>query len=241
MFEHLPAWPTAENDDDDDEPQATRVIAMRHGETAWNVASRVQGQLDVPLNEQGEWQVKRLARAVGDEGIGRIYSSDLLRAWQTAAAVAEQLGLTVTPDTGLRERGFGVFEGMTFQEIRERWPAQSERWRRRDPDFRPEGGESLNDFSTRCVAAASRLAGAHPGETIALVAHGGVMDCLYRAAARLALDAPRSWQLGNASINRLLYTPRGFNLIGWSDCQHLEGGTRDEIEDRDGAEAGAGR
>jgi 2,3-bisphosphoglycerate-dependent phosphoglycerate mutase len=81
------------------------------------------------------------------------------------------------------------------------------------------------------VATASRLAAAHPGETIALVAHGGVMDSLYRAASRVALDAPRSWQLGNASINRLLYTPQGFTLVGWSDTYHLEEASLDESTD----------
>ena len=81
---------------------------------------------------------------------------------------------------------------------------------------------------------ATRLAAAHPGETIALVAHGGVMDCFYRAASRLELQAPRSWQLGNASINRLLYAPGGFSLIGWSDTQHLDGGSLDESNDRVG-------
>jgi probable phosphoglycerate mutase len=77
----------------------------------------------------------------------------------------------------------------------------------------------------------ARLAAAHPGQTIAVVAHGGVMDCLYRAAARLELDAPRSWQLGNASINRLLYTPQGFTLVGWSDTYHLEEVSLDESVD----------
>ena len=77
----------------------------------------------------------------------------------------------------------------------------------------------------------TRLAAAHPGQTIAVVAHGGVMDCLYRAAARLDLDAPRSWQLGNASINRLLYTPQGFTLVGWSDTYHLEEVSLDESVD----------
>lgn len=240
-----PAQPIREDAVGRDEPLPTRVIAIRHGETAWNVASRVQGQLDVPLNRHGEWQVRRLARAVAEEGITALYSSDLLRAWQTAAAVAGPLGLVAVADVGLRERGFGIFEGLTFQEIRERWPAESERWRRRDPAFGPQGGENLIDFSARCVSAATRLAVAHPGETIALVAHGGVMDCLYRAATRVALDAPRSWQLGNASINRLLHTPGGFTLIGWSDTGHLDGeavqNESDEIHDRNpGQAAGTG-
>ena len=215
----------------DDHPQVTRVLAIRHGETAWNVDTRIQGQLDIPLNETGRWQAHRLALAVAEEGIDAVYSSDLLRAWQTAQAVGRGCGRAVVADTGLRERGFGVFEGLTFAEIALRWPEQSARWRRRDPTFGADGGEVLNDFYARCVATATRLASAHPGQTIALVAHGGVMDCLYRAASHLALDAPRSWELGNASINRLLYTPEGFTVIGWSDTYHLEDGSLDDSDD----------
>ena len=211
--------------------QATRILAIRHGETAWNVDTRIQGQLDIPLNETGRWQAHRLALAVSDEDIAAVYASDLLRAYETAQSVAKGTGQPIVTDVGLRERGFGEFEGLTFKEIEQRWPEQSERWRRRDPDFGPGGGETLRDFYARCVTSATRLAAAHPGETIAIVAHGGVMDCLYRAASRVGLDAPRSWQLGNASINRLLYTPQGFTLVGWSDTYHLEDLSLDESTD----------
>ncbi len=211
--------------------QATRVLAIRHGETAWNVDSRIQGQLDVPLNEFGRWQAHRLALAVSDEGIDAVYASDLLRAMQTAQAVAAGTGREIVTDPGLRERGFGVFEGMTYAEIQQRYPEMSERWRQRDPTFGAPGGETLRDFFDRSVATVTRLALAHPGQTIAVVSHGGVMDALYRAAARVALDAPRSWQLGNASINRLLHTPQGFTLVGWSDTFHLEDESLDETSD----------
>jgi probable phosphoglycerate mutase len=219
---------------DPQDPQAqqiTRVLAIRHGETEWNVDNRIQGQLNIPLNETGRWQAHRLALALAEEAIDAVYSSDLLRALETAQAVSAGSGRSIVTDTGLRERGFGEFEGLTFKEVEQRWPEQSERWRKRDPEFGPEGGEMLRDFYARCVATATRLAAAHPGETIALVAHGGVMDCLYRAASRVALDAPRSWQLGNASINRLLYTPQGFTLVGWSDTYHLEDNSLDESTD----------
>jgi len=218
--------------------QVTRVLAIRHGETAWNVDSRIQGQLDVPLNDIGRWQAHRLALAVSDEGIDAIYASDLLRAMQTAQAVAAGCGREITTDPGLRERGFGVFEGMTYTEIQQRYPEMSERWRKRDPTFGAPGGETLRDFFDRSVATVTRLALAHPGQTIAVVSHGGVMDALYRAASRIALDAPRSWQLGNASINRLLHTPQGFTLVGWSDTFHLEDDSLDETSD---GETGAER
>lgn len=217
--------------------QITRIIAIRHGETAWNVDTRIQGQLDVPLNERGRWQAQRLAAAVADEGIAAVYASDLTRAVETALAVGEGSGQDIVTDSGLRERHFGEFEGFTWREIEQRWPAQSERWRKRDLDFAPEGGETLRQFYERCVATATRLAAAHPGETIAVVAHGGVMDCLYRAASRIDLQAPRSWQLGNASINRLLFTPEGFMLVGWSDSSHLDAESMDESADRVGSAA----
>lgn len=217
--------------------QATRILAIRHGETEWNVDGRIQGQLDVPLNAMGRWQVHRLALAVADEQIAAIYSSDLLRAFETAQAVARGSGQPINTDTGLRERGFGTFEGLSFDEVRQRWPEMSDRWRKRDPEFGPPGGETLNQFFERSVATATRLAALHPGETIALVAHGGVMDCLYRAASRLALDAPRSWQLGNAAINRLLYTPQGFTLVGWSDDYHLDDDAMGEFGGADPAPA----
>ena len=211
--------------------QATRVLAIRHGETAWNVDTRIQGQLDVPLNDIGRWQAHRLALAVSDEGIDAVYASDLLRAMQTAQAVAAGTGREIVTDPGLRERGFGVFEGLTYAEIQQRFPEMSERWRKRDPTFGAPGGETLRDFFDRSVATVTRLALAHPGQTIAVVSHGGVMDALYRAAARVALDAPRSWQLGNASINRLLHTPQGFSLVGWSDTFHLEDDSLDDTSD----------
>jgi probable phosphoglycerate mutase len=202
--------------------EPTRILAIRHGETAWNVDTRIQGQLDVPLNDNGRWQAERLAQALAEETLAAVYASDLARAHETALAVARVANLPVRRERGLRERGFGRFEGLTFAEIEQRWPEESLRWRRRESDFGPGGGETLREFYARCTQAAARIAAAHPGETIALVAHGGVMDCLYRAALRIELQAPRTWQLGNASINRLLYTADGFSLVGWADTQHLD-------------------
>jgi probable phosphoglycerate mutase len=203
----------------------TRVLALRHGQTAWNAEARMQGQLDIPLNDEGRKQAERAARALQGEGIEAIYSSDLSRASETAQLIARALGLAVRFDADLRERCFGIFQGQTWAEIEAHSPESCQRWRQRDLAFAPEGAETIPQFYARCTQAAQRIAQAHPGQTIALVAHGGVMDCLYRAASRLALDAPRSWSLENASINRLLHTPGGFTLVGWNDTLHLEAET----------------
>jgi len=201
--------------------EITRLIAVRHGETAWNVDTRIQGQLDIGLNATGLWQARRVGQALADEDIGVIYASDLSRAWQTAQEIAKPHGLTVQPEPGLRERAFGRFEGMSFAEIEATLPEQARRWRERDPEFEPEGGESLLVFRDRVTRIASKLAARHPGQLVTLVAHGGVMDVLYRAATRQELQAPRTWQLGNAAINRMLWTAEGFSLVGWSDTAHL--------------------
>ncbi len=210
---------------------ATRIVAVRHGETAWNVDTRLQGHQDIALNATGRWQAERVARALADEGIAAIYTSDLQRAFDTAQAISRVTGVPVVSDRRLRERAFGDFETLTHADIESRWPDSARRWRQRDPDFAPAGGESLRGFHARCVAAAAQLAEAHPEQTIAIVAHGGVMDCLYRAATRLDLQAPRSWPLGNAGINRLLYSAEGFTLVGWSDTRHLDEAARDETSD----------
>jgi 2,3-bisphosphoglycerate-dependent phosphoglycerate mutase len=202
-------------------PAITRITAIRHGETAWNVATRIQGQLDVSLNETGYWQAEQAGIAMASEHVDAIYSSDLARAYETALAVAKHHGLTVQVDRGLREREFGIFQGKTFAEIEAQLPEQALKWRKRVPDFAPEGGESLLQFRERVTQCLSQLVNQNTGKHIIVVSHGGVMDVIYREATGLDLQAPRTWQLGNASINRVLFNGEHFSLVGWSDTSHL--------------------
>jgi probable phosphoglycerate mutase len=193
------------------------------------VDTRIQGQLDIPLNDTGRWQAERLARALAArEAIDVVYTSDLLRAWETACPVAEATGAPLHTDEGLRERGFGSFQGKTFTEIEAAMPDEARRWRQRDPFWAPPGGESLTAMRRRVIETLHALASRHVGEQIVLVAHGGVMDVLYRAATGQELQAPRTWLLGNTAINRLLWSPEGLSLVGWSDTSHLDDETLDE-------------
>jgi 2,3-bisphosphoglycerate-dependent phosphoglycerate mutase len=209
--------------------EATRIIAVRHGETAWNVDARIQGQLDIQLNETGRWQARRVGWALASEPVTAVYSSDLCRAHETAHWISQQLGVPVTAHQGLRERRFGMFEGRTFDEIHQTWPDHAHNWRKRIPEWEPpEGGESLIQLRERVSRTMQDLAGRHPGEQIVVVAHGGVLDTLYRIATGQEVNSPRTWQLPNGAINRLLWTPQGFTLVGWSDTQHLEHAAVDE-------------
>jgi probable phosphoglycerate mutase len=210
--------------------EPTRILAIRHGETAWNVDTRLQGHLDIPLNDVGLRQAQHLAQAlVQRDAIDAIYASDLSRAHTTAQAIAQRVGQNVTTHAGLRERHFGAFQGRTFAEIEVELPEHAWHWRKRTPEWTPpDGGESLVALRERIVATVYELAARHPGQQVVMVAHGGVLDILYRAATRLDLQAPRTWALTNTAVNRLLWTPQGLSLVGWGDTTHLDTLAKDE-------------
>lgn len=203
--------------------QVTRIIVLRHGETAWNHDTRIQGHTDIDLNDTGRWQAAQLGKALADEPLAAVYASDLKRAFATGEAVAQAQGLHAQAEPGLRERCFGSLEGLTWLEIETQHPAHSQAWRTRVPDWAPPGGgESLMVLRERIMGTLNALAQRHPDQQIAVVAHGGVLDIIYRAATGLELQAPRSWLLKNAAINRVLWTPQSLTLVGWGDVAHLE-------------------
>jgi probable phosphoglycerate mutase len=207
---------------------ATRLLLIRHGETAWNAEHRVQGHLDIPLSTTGIRQsaqlADRLAGGGGHEPIDAIIASDLARAWLTAQPLAQRLGQTLIAEPRLRERHFGCFEGHTVEQIAAMWPAQFAAWRARDPAWAMPEGESGTAFIARVFDALQDIVRTYRGRTVALVTHGGVLDVAYRAACRLAWDAPREHAMLNASINRLDASapPLQLALVAWGDVGHLQ-------------------
>jgi len=203
----------------------TNILLIRHGETAWNAVRRLQGHLDIALNDEGVRQAQALARALADEPLAAIVSSDLQRAVQTAQAAAEHHPLQVQQDAQLRERAYGVFEGMLYADIERQYPVQFAAWQARDADaMMPHGeriAESFRQFYQRCIAAITEWAGRYPGKTIAIVAHGGVLECAYRAAKGMSLDSPRDFQVRNASINRFTLAGGQLSLDSWGEVDHL--------------------
>jgi probable phosphoglycerate mutase len=209
------------------------IILIRHGETAWNAERRLQGHLDIPLNAEGERQAKLLAEALAPETIDLVVASDLQRARQTAQAVATPRGMAVHSEPGLRERCYGGFEGLLYSEIEQRFPAEFAAWQARDIDgVLPSGkncGETFRAFYTRSTDAILALAAAHPGRTLALVAHGGVLECAYRMALGLPLETPRDFKVFNASINRFRVEDGKLILQSWGEVAHLQPAVLDEL------------
>lgn len=212
-------------------PRRCRICLVRHGETPWNAERRLQGHLDVPLNEVGFGQAEATARSLQGGRFAAIYASDLTRALQTAAPAARDLGLETQPSAALRERHYGLFQGLTYDEAAERHPDAYARFRAREATFAfPDGGESLADFAARIGAALKALAHRHLGEQILVVTHGGVLDIAHRLASKLPLEAPRDFPILNAALNWLEYDGDGpaWHLVAWGVQDHLAS-ARDEL------------
>lgn len=210
------------------------LLLIRHGETAWNAEHRIQGQLDTPLSATGVWQAAQLARRLAAESIDAIVTSDLSRARLTAEPLAAACGLELVVDPRLKERHFGVFEGRTVDEIAATMPDHFTAWRQRDPAWAMPSGESGLQFIERVLGGLRDIAAKFAGSTVAVVAHGGVLDVAYRHACGLAWDAPRRHQMLNASLNRVraLASARAalglsIEIVDWGDVMHL-GAARDE-------------
>lgn len=205
-----------------------RLCLVRHGETDWNAGKRIQGQLDIALSTAGHAQARATANALKDEGFAAIYTSDLTRARQTAEATAHLARLPITLEPGLRERHFGLFQGLTYEEAEAQYPADYARHKARDPRFTPAGGESLLDFARRVSAACDAIVRRHPGAAVAIFTHGGVLDILHRQAAGKPLDTPRDFAIPNCGIAWIEVAGGCWTLLSWAERGHLEA-ARDEL------------
>ena len=187
----------------------TKLLLARHGETDWNREHRWQGHSDTPLNDRGREQARALADELAEEPVVAIYSSDLLRAYETARAVAERKGLDVIVDRDLREIHLGDWEGLTSTEIEERWPDDLSRWRAGDPVL-GRGGETPEQLRERVLGAAHRIAAAHPGEQVLVVSHGGALRALAIHADAIVHDQ----RLENCGVLRIVFENGAFRGVG---------------------------
>lgn len=202
--------------------KATRLCIVRHGETAWNAEHRVQGQLDIPLNDVGLRQAQAVGKVLGKERFDVIYASDLERTRQTAAPTARLLAMEVLLDKELRERHYGMFERLTYAEVKVKHAAEYARFAARDPDFDFRGGESLTAFTARSLAALAKIAGAHEGGQVLIFTHGGVLDELYRHVNGLPVSSIRNFGIPNCGLNRVEFALARWQIQAWADVAHLE-------------------
>jgi 2,3-bisphosphoglycerate-dependent phosphoglycerate mutase len=199
----------------------TRFIVVRHGETQWNVESRIQGHGDSPLTADGVAQAEAIAERLAEERFDVLIASDLGRARQTAERIARRCGHRVVADPRLRERCFGVGEGLTYGELDVQWPDVFSRVRETDPDFVIPGGESRRQFHERVRDAFHALAMEHDARRVAVVAHGGVLAALYRLIHGIPVAKPHPIPIVNASYNALAFEAGAWSMEAWDDVAHL--------------------
>ncbi|WP_398313742.1 histidine phosphatase family protein [Zoogloea sp.] len=201
----------------------TRICLVRHGETAWNAERRLQGHIDIPLNDIGLAQARATAASLTNQSFEAAYASDLLRARQTADAIATRCTLQPAIDARLRERHYGVFQALTYDEARARFPEDYQHFESRDPEFVfPGGGESLRQFAARIHEALHDIATRHQGGTVLVVTHGGVLDVAHRLATGKPLETPRDFTIPNAALNWIERDGVDWRLIAWAEQRHLK-------------------
>ena len=202
--------------------KVTRICFVRHGETNWNIEQRLQGQMDLALNATGEAQAVAVGRRFVGSTATALFSSDLLRARQTAQPIAEALHLPIVLLPALRERHFGRCEGMTLEEISHQYDDDARAIQCHDPDYAsPGGGESRRQHQVRILGCIEHLVREHAGQSIVVVTHGGALDVIYRRARQLPLEAPRDYPIPNAGINWIAIDGEQWSIERWGDDAHL--------------------
>jgi probable phosphoglycerate mutase len=203
------------------------IYLIRHGETDHNRAGLAMGHLDSPLNEQGLRQARQTAAWLRRHPSARILSSDLARARDTAAPLAEALGLSVEPDPRLRELSFGIFEGRSIPDCEQEHPEIVARWRSGDFDFAPPGGESRRALMQRTRAVLDEMLAA-PEEHIALVTHGGTLNALHTHLIEDGHpEAPRerihrAFRFHNASVSMAAHASDHWRFLVVNSTFHLD-------------------
>lgn len=200
-----------------------RLFLVRHGETEPNRLGLALGRADVPLNERGRWQARRLAEALRQEPIAAVYSSPLRRALDTAGAIAEPHGLAVEVEPGLVEMDIGQTEGLTFAQVRSGYPGLLERWLSEDGPNQPmPGGERLSDVQARAWQAVEELRQRHSGETVAVVSHNFVILSILVKALGVELAQFRRLSHAVAAIALLDWRGDQVRVVRLNDTCHLE-------------------
>lgn len=178
---------------------------MRHGETVWNRERRYQGQSDIPLTDEGRTQAIILSERLKNEKIDVIYASDLSRTIETAEIIAKYHGLKVLTAPLMRELSFGIWEGMTYDEIIQKWPKEYKEWQDDPYNKKPPEGETLSELCQRASKFLMETAKKHPESRILVVSHAGPIRAVLSVLLNLRQDFFWKFKISNTSLTIIEY------------------------------------
>jgi broad specificity phosphatase PhoE len=201
----------------------TRLTIVRHGETEWNVAMRLQGKQDSPLTKLGRKQAEHAAKALRQRQFNVLFCSDQGRAVETAKIIIVYHNLELNLNVNLRERNFGIMEGLTRDEVAIKYPEVHEGYMKRKSHFQVPEGESLVQLYSRVTSELQSIAEKWEGKNILVISHGGVLDCAMRMVFGISLDTRRNFSIFNASLNTFLYKNNQWDLEEWGNIEHFRG------------------
>jgi len=200
----------------------TRLLLVRHGSTIWNEAHRIQGHFDAPLSAEGIWQAQRLAQALAGEALDAIHTSSLSRAQITAREIARLHQVPVISEPALRERCYGLWEGLTPEEIARDYPEEARLWRAGDYEFAPPGGESLKDVLSRLARFFNDLLQAKRGQSLLLVSHANALSLALCCLLQRPLEERHALLPANASVSEVQIAGDKATLVRFNDLSHLK-------------------
>jgi broad specificity phosphatase PhoE len=206
----------------------TRIILIRHGQTEWNRQDLIRGQVDVPLDDTGLAQAAATAARIAAEWKpAALYSSPLRRAVQTAELIADRLGLEVRTVSGFNDMNFGQWQGLSYSEVRQRWPEVSQAWLTAPQTVTFPNGESLARVRQRGVSALQQVIEQHPNQDAVIVGHTVLNRVLLCAV--LGLDDSHHWRIGQdtCAVNTIEWREGVFFVGSINDTCHLRPGVHE--------------
>ncbi len=200
---------------------ATEITIIRHGETIWNAQQRIQGHRNSKLSENGIRQAGLVAKALVKRDFDVLISSDLERAAETAGIINKLLQLPLEYNKNMRERSFGIVEGMTLAEMKEKFPREYRSYKEREPGFKFSGGESIEQLFNRVTSEIEAIARKFENKKVLIVSHGLVLETMMYKTFNIKLNSPRVFSINNSSISSFYIDRDNWFLKEWGVIEHL--------------------
>ena len=200
---------------------ATEITIIRHGETIWNAQQRIQGHRNSKLSENGIRQAGLVAKSLAKREFDVLISSDLERAAETAGIINKLLQLPLEYNKNMRERSFGIVEGMTLAEMKEKFPREYRSYKERELGFKFSGGESIEQLFNRVTSEIEAIARKFENKKVLIVSHGLVLETMMYKTFNIKLNSSRVFSINNSSISSFYIDRDNWFLKEWGVIEHL--------------------